>query len=121
MQKVEIAQRRHERVWIVNRDRTAVGILNRELIRENRDASIDVRLEQSRGIHPAHCARRVARDQQIDARSARAQRADHEAVALEMRAEDRMRIVMLQRQQAIEVGVRRARLDGFSFHFLYGV
>ena len=59
--KIEIAERRHERVRIVSRERLAVGIVNLELIRKKRDAALDGDLEQSREIAHAHRTRRVAR------------------------------------------------------------
>ena len=117
--KIEVAERRHERVRIVSRDRFAVGVVNLELIRKNRDAALDGDLEQSGRVADAHRPRRVAGHEQVDARRAGAKRTDHEAIAVEMRAENRMRIVMLERQQAFQLSLsmRRARSDEFSLHF----
>ena len=91
--------------------------MNFELIRENRVATLDRGFEQSGPVADAHRPRRVAWNDQIDPRSAGAKRPDHQAMAVAMRAEDRMGIVMLQRQQALQLRVRRARSDEFSLHF----
>ena len=77
--------------------------MNLELIRKNRDAALDDGLEQSGWVAHAHGPGRVARNEQIDPRRLGAKRADHEALALEMRAKDRMGIVMLQREQAVQL------------------
>ena len=90
--------------------------MNLELIRKKRDATLDRRLEQSRLIAQTHRARRVARHEQVDAGGVGTKCAHHEAFAVEMRPENRMRIVMLQRQQTFQFVVGRARRDDFSLH-----
>ena len=90
--------------------------MNLELIRKKRNAALNRRLEKSRRIAQTHRTRRLARHQQIDAGRVGTKCAHHEAFAVEMRAENRMRIVMLQRQQTFQFVVGRTRRDDFSLH-----
>ena len=114
--KIEVAERRHERVGIVNRESCRRHSEYRT-DKENRDAALDHSLEQSRLVAQTHRPGRIARHDQVD-RVASGRNARTTGIALEMRTENRMRIVMLQRQQTFQGSLSggRARRDAFSLH-----
>ena len=100
--QVERAQRRRKRVRFANRRDQAARIMNPKLVRENLTLVGYQDLEQTRFTPRQHLARRLTVKHHKYLLRVGAIGADNHSAIGRMRAKNRMRIVMPEREQALQ-------------------
>ena len=101
--QVELAERRQEAVGVVERDRAEVGVVDLERVVQRQLGPVDEALEHAAGVDLLERDRsRPSTTARTAAAAGRRARIDH-AVGVRMGAEDRVRVVVLAADEALEI------------------
>jgi hypothetical protein len=102
--QVELAERRQERVGIVDRERPRLAVVDLELVAQRQLAPVDHALEDAPGVHLLECYRLALLGQRGDGGRGRPKRAHDDAAVVRVRAEDGVRVRVLAADDAVEFG-----------------